>query len=158
MKYVKPKPALEVAKVVRRDPRFDSLCGEFIEKKFHRHYEFVNEMKEDEIKKLNEELKEETDPKKIKKIKYVIQRLKNQLVAEKKRKIAEDKSQKEKQEVIDALKQGRKPFFQKKSDKKKEELKKKFDTLKKEGRLDQYMAKKRKHNTQKDRKYIPETS
>ena len=34
-------------------------------------------------------------------------------------------------------------------------MKEKFDNLKKDGRLDQYMAKKRKHNAQRDRKSMP---
>jgi hypothetical protein len=34
-------------------------------------------------------------------------------------------------------------------------LKEKFDSLKEEGRLDQYMAKKRKHNAQRDRRHMP---
>ena len=43
--------------------------------KFYRNYEFVNKMKEDEVKKLKEELKEETNPRRVEKIKYLIQRM-----------------------------------------------------------------------------------
>ena len=35
-------------------------------------------------------------------------------------------------------------------------LKDKFDKLKEDGNLERYMAKKRKHNAQRDRKYLPE--
>ena len=38
---------------------------------------------------------------------------------------------------------------------KERDLREKFDSLKKVGRLDQYMAKKRKHNTQRDRRRMP---
>ena len=37
-------------------------------------------------------------------------------------------------------------------------MKEKFEKLKKDGKLDQYMAKKRKHNAQRDRKYLPAKS
>lgn len=43
--------------------------------KFHRNYEFVHKMKEKEVEKLKEELQEETNPRKVEKIKYLIQRM-----------------------------------------------------------------------------------
>lgn len=80
----------------------------------------------------------------------------------------------ERQQTIDALREGKTPYFVSKgtSDvvnyledvfnlifcagaKREEELKEKFDNLKKDGRLEKYMAKKRKHNSQRDRKYMP---
>lgn len=40
--------------------------------------------------------------------------------------------------------------------KKEKMMREKFDKLKSEGKLGQYMAKKRKHNAQRDRKYLPQ--
>jgi len=97
----------------------------------------------------------ESNPKQIEKIKYLIQRTENQLKADKKRKEDEQKQLAEKQEAIDAYKQGKTPYFLSKGAKREKELKEKFDNLKKDGRLDKYMAKKRKHNSQRDRKYMP---
>ena len=86
--------------------------------------------------KLKDELKEETIPRKIDKIKYLIQRMvskgsleglilvwyilkdviffshqENQLREEKKRKVEEEKKKEEKQLTIDALNQGKMPYF-----------------------------------------------
>nr|CAG4637376.1 EOG090X0E8U [Ceriodaphnia reticulata]SVE73211.1 EOG090X0E8U [Ceriodaphnia reticulata] len=152
---IETKAAVQVAKVFKNDPRFDNLCGEFHEKKFNRNYEFVSKMKEDEVKKLKEELKEETNPRRVEKIKYLIQRMENQIRSEKKRKEEEQKMEEERQVTIDALKQGKNPYFATKSIRKEKDLREKFDSLKKDGRLDQYMAKKRKHNTQRDRRHMP---
>ena len=47
----------------------------YLWQKFYKHYDFVNKMKEDEVEKLKEELKEETNPRRAEKIKYLIQRM-----------------------------------------------------------------------------------
>nr|CAG4635087.1 EOG090X0E8U [Alona affinis] len=152
---IEVKQAIQVPKVFKNDPRFDNLCGEFHEKKFHRNYEFVNKMKEEEVAKLKEEIKEEANPRRVEKMKYLIQRMENQIRAEKKRKEEEEKEAAERQTTIEALKQGINPHFASKSMRKEKEMKDKFEHLKKDGRLDQYMAKKRKHNAQRDRKSMP---
>ena len=78
----------------KRDPRFDSLCGDYDEKVtqpftfyvasyvtvnlffqlFKQNYKFVDGVKANERKKLEQELEEEKDPERIKQIKYLIQR------------------------------------------------------------------------------------
>lgn len=92
------------------------------------------------------------------------------------RKLEEEKQEEEKQITIDALKEGKSPYFATKGNwkhlinlkplfnylnfklsaaRKERNLKEKFDSLKEEGRLNQYMAKKRKHNAQRDRRHMP---
>lgn len=58
-----------------RDPRFDPLCGEFDNKKFNKSYKFIDEIKKKEYQTLKKELKDTEDPKKIAKIKYLMQRM-----------------------------------------------------------------------------------
>nr|CAG4638756.1 EOG090X0E8U [Cyclestheria hislopi] len=152
----KLKPAIDVPKSFRRDPRFDPLCGDYSENKFHRHYEFVYEMKEEELEKLKEQLKEETDPKKIQKIKYLIERIKNQLSIEKKRKEELEKKKLERDSQIAAMKEGKSPHFTTKRELRMKSLKEKFHKLKEEGKLDSYMAKKRKRIAQKEKKRMPD--
>nr|CAG4648905.1 EOG090X0E8U [Polyphemus pediculus] len=152
---IEKKVAIQVPKVFKNDPRFDSLCGEFQERKFNRNYEFIYKMKEEEIDKLKEELKEEPNPRRTEKIKYLIQRLENQLRAEKQRKEAEAKLYEERSAQIEALKEGKTPHFDSKFVKQDKMHKEKFENLKKDGKLDRYVAKKRKHNAQRDRKFMP---
>jgi ribosomal RNA-processing protein 36 len=54
-----------------------------------------------------------------------------------------------------AVAAGKKPFFLKKSDKRKRELMAKYEELKDSGRLDKFMAKRRKKNASKDHRYVP---
>nr|CAG4650509.1 EOG090X0E8U [Sida crystallina] len=152
---IEAKVAIQVPKVFHNDPRFDALCGEFHERKFHKNYEFVYKMKVKEVTKLKEELKEETNPKRVEKIKYLIQRMENQIRAEQKRKEEEEKQFEERQLQIDAMNQGISPYFASKTAQKEKTLKEKFNRLKDEGKLERYMAKRRKHNAQRDRKHMP---
>lgn len=54
-----------------------------------------------------------------------------------------------------AVKAGKKPFFLKKSAKRRAELVAKYEDLKKAGRLEKYLAKRRRKNAAKDHRYIP---
>ena len=67
---VKPSNKKEV-----RDPRFDSLCGEYDDKIFKASYKFVDDIKAKELIELKKQLKDEEDPDKISQIKYLIQRM-----------------------------------------------------------------------------------
>ena len=59
----------------KRDPRFDSLCGEFDDKIFRDSYKFVDDIKTKEKEQLKKELKETEDPERVAQIKYLIQRM-----------------------------------------------------------------------------------
>ncbi|KMR05008.1 ribosomal rna processing 36-like protein [Lasius niger] len=145
------KELVSVKKVVARDPRFDSLCGTFDEKAFKHSYAFINDLRENDLKTLQNELKEATDPKTKKKINYLIQRLENQLREAKKRKEKEEKKQEEKKEVLESIKRGEKPVFKKKSEKKVLNLVSQYEELKNKGKLKKHIQRLRKKNKHKDR-------
>lgn len=108
------REVVQVKNYVPRDPRFDNLCGIYDPKKFKRNYMFINDIKENDIKELKKKLVESRDPKEIKKIKYLIQRLENQLREEKRRNMKEQKEYAEKKEIIEAIRRGEKPVYRKK--------------------------------------------
>lgn len=64
-----------VKKIVPRDPRFDPLCGSYDEKSFKSNYKFINDLKKNEKKQLQDELEKTEDPERRNKIKLLIQRL-----------------------------------------------------------------------------------
>lgn len=101
-------------KIEHRDPRFDELCGTFDEKAFKHSYAFVNELRENDLEALKTELKHTTDEKTVKKIKYLIQRLENQLREERRQKQKKEKQNLEKKEILESIKRGEKPVFKKK--------------------------------------------
>lgn len=105
---------IQVKKHIPRDPRFDSLCGNFNEKAFNNAYGFINEIKENNLITLKSELGRTNDPRVIKKITYLIQRLENQLREQKRKTAREEKKVEEKRSIIRAIKSGQKPSFKKK--------------------------------------------
>ncbi|XP_071868839.1 ribosomal RNA processing protein 36 homolog [Bombus fervidus] len=142
---------VQVKKFIPRDPRFDSLCGTYDPKRFKRNYSFINEIKENDIKELKKELTKSKDPKKIKKIKYLIQRLENQLREEKRRNLEEQKVYEEKKEIVEAIRRGEKPVFKKKSEKRILNLISQYEELKNSGKLKKHIQRLRKKNQQKKR-------
>lgn len=114
-RWSKFKEVIPVKKNIPRDPRFDSLCGTYNEKAFKNAYSFLTEVKKNDLAALKEELnKNAEDPKAVKKIKYLIQRLENQIREEGRRKEADEKKQLEKREIIETIKSGEKPKFKRK--------------------------------------------
>lgn len=62
-------------KSVSRDPRFDPLCGQFDDKSFKSNYKFVDKIRQNEINRLETELKSCRDPERKSTIKLLIQRM-----------------------------------------------------------------------------------
>ncbi len=56
------------------------------------------------------------------------------------------------------MRAGKKPFYLKKADRRRAELVAKYEELKSSGRLERYMAKRRKKNAAKDHRYVPRAS
>jgi len=146
------REVVQVAKVQKRDPRFDPLCGEFDEKLFKDNYKFVNEIKSQDLTFLKKQLREEEDPERRKSIKYLIQRTENQLRQEAQNKMKEEQEAAEKNEKKEQLQSGVKPFYISKSKQKEIKLVDQYEKLKESGGLDKYIRKKTKKNLVKDRK------
>jgi ribosomal RNA-processing protein 36 len=56
-----------------------------------------------------------------------------------------------------AVKDGKKPFYLKKSEQRRLELVAKYEELKGSGKLEKYLEKRRKKNAAKDHRYLPST-
>ncbi|KAG8036943.1 hypothetical protein G9C98_004265 [Cotesia typhae] len=143
---------IPVKKPVARDPRFDKLCGEFNERAFRKSYSFVSQLKENDIKALKKELKVSKDPEEIKKIKFLIQRLENQLREERKVQKRKEAEEAEKKQIADAIKRGEQPVFRKKSEKKIIDLVSQYKELKSSGKLQKHIERLKKKRLSKDRK------
>lgn len=148
------RDVFNVKKQVRRDPRFDNLSGEYNDMIFQESYSFLDEIKKKEKMELKKQMKKETDEKKRTKIKVLISKIDNQEKEKHKKEMREKNKKIMKQEIIDKLKEGKKPYFLKKSERKKLELIEQYKQLKKSGKLEKYMQKKRKKNTSRDSKFL----
>ncbi|XP_046992211.1 ribosomal RNA processing protein 36 homolog isoform X2 [Schistocerca americana] len=143
---------------VGRDPRFDPLCGTFNDETFKNAYSFVNEIRDKEKEQLKNELEKETNTAKKEKIKYILQRMENQDREERRHKEKLEKLKLERQEQIEMLKQGKKPWFKKKSERRVLQLVDQYEELKKKGKLQKHIEKQRKKSAHVARKKLPDLS
>ncbi|KFB47067.1 AGAP002333-PA-like protein [Anopheles sinensis] len=153
-------PALGMAKNKRlttegpRDPRFDSKHGYFSGRQFRKNYSFINELRQKELKKLKHNLDNATDPEEADKIKFVIQRTQNQIHEYKKQKALDEGRMLEKQQARQAIQEGKRPFYERKSTKQAKALVEQYDKLKETGQLAKHIDKRRRKVTGKDRKKL----
>lgn len=149
---VKPVFHTKPAKQTSLDPRFSSLYGKFNKKHFDNTYGFLTDMRKNERKQLEKMLSKETDSKKVENIKYLIQRMKNQDMEEERRNKRLEREENERQEQIKALESGQRPHFKTKYEKKIVDLVDKYTALKKTGKVQKFIEKKRKQEAIKEKK------
>uniref|UniRef100_A0A672NFM0 rRNA biogenesis protein RRP36 n=1 Tax=Sinocyclocheilus grahami TaxID=75366 RepID=A0A672NFM0_SINGR len=144
------RKVVPVKKMIPRDPRFDDLSGEYKPDIFSQTYKFINDIRQKETK-VCENLKCLTDS-----CLFSLYALfENQQRARQRQEHEREKELHFKQKQRELVGQGHKPFYLKKSDKKKLELAEKYSELKKSGKLENFLSKKRKRNATKDRKKLP---
>ncbi|KAG2192676.1 hypothetical protein INT46_006827 [Mucor plumbeus] len=138
----------------RRDPRFDKLSGQLNQDLFEKSYNFLNDYKKSEIDMLKESIKKEQDEEKQEHMKGLLLKMvsSDKQDQEKKRKQALLRDRK-KQEA-ELVKQGKTPYFLKRSEKRKLDLMDRYDKLGAKS-VDRILEKRRKRNTTKDRKHLP---
>lgn len=116
----KPVPrfreVVEVPKIVRRDPRFESLSGKFDDTQFRKNYRFLNEYREQEIKQLKEQIGKARDPIEVAKLKKECQSLESKHNAAKKKEFEKNVIKEAERAEREQVKQGKKPFYLKKGE------------------------------------------
>ncbi|GIY10262.1 ribosomal RNA processing protein 36-like protein [Caerostris darwini] len=135
------------------DPRFDESAGSFDNNEFEENYSFIRDIKKREKQELEKELKhlEDNAPRK-KEILYLLKRMKNQETTKKLLDKQKQERLQKQNEIMEAAKEGKKPYIPKKSDMKMQRLVESYQTLKKSGKLEKYLEKKRRKQFSKDKK------
>ncbi|XP_008417797.1 ribosomal RNA processing protein 36 homolog [Poecilia reticulata] len=150
------RQVIPAKKSTRRDPRFDSLSGEYKPEIFEKTYKFITDLKHKEKEVIKKQLKKTKTDHKKEKLQFLLKRLDNQ---ERVRLIQEQQRERElqfKKQQRERASRGERPFFLKKSEKKKLQLAEKYQELKKSGKLENFLSKKRKRNAGKDHRKLPE--
>jgi ribosomal RNA-processing protein 36 len=138
------------------DPRFSDANGELSDKHFYKNYDFLNEYQSSEITKLNKAIKKTKSFERRTQLKEEA-RSRSQNLSERKRAMAvQDKMDEIYREEKAKVAQGKKAYFLKRADKKAIAMDVKFDELKKDGKLKDYMEKRRTKNAKLDRRWMPE--
>jgi len=149
------RQVIPVKKQMSRDPRFDELSGTFNQEMFDKAYSFLNDVKANEKKQLKKEFQKTKDPERKQQVDSLLKRMEHQDAAKKSADAKREAERKRKKAELELVKQGKRPFYLKKSEKKKLELAEKFKTLKSSGKLEHYLKKKGKKATSKERKKMP---
>ncbi|XP_016472878.1 uncharacterized protein LOC107794852 [Nicotiana tabacum] len=147
---------IQVPKKVTRDPRFEPLCGQLNEEGFKKRYNFLYE---DDLPAEKEDLKKQmrksNDPEEVGELKnritWIDKQLKSAGVKHTESEILSEHKKKERE----AAKQGKQPYYLKKSEIRKRKLVEKYKELKASGKLEAYIEKKRRKNASKDHRYLP---
>lgn len=140
--------------VAWRDPRFDVKCGEFVDREFRSNYKFVHDMKENELNDLKKKLKGCKEDEEKKNLKFLIQKMENQKNALEKKEMKDKMMLEQKERIAKDREEGKMPYYAKKSEKRADELVKKYEELKESGRLQKHIQKHRKKNASKQRKKL----
>lgn len=139
-----------------RDPRFDDLCGTFDKDLFDKGYGFIKEIRDEDERDLKKFVKSSKEEEKVEEAKQKLKAMKRTSREQTQEKKVDDKLKSMKKAELAAVKEGKKkPFFLKKSERKKLSLAEKFKELKQNGKLEKYMEKKRKRNAAKLKKALP---
>jgi ribosomal RNA-processing protein 36 len=170
------RSVIDVPKNIARDPRFDPLGGPADREKIRKNYKFLDDYVDSEIKELKTALKGQKLPgedqgsqqKRNKKSKkraklspeeiIVLKKELTQKESKRATQLARDRElevQKEhRKQERDLVKQGKKPFFLKKSEVKKQVLVRRFEGMG-EGKREKVMEKKRRKMAAKERRNMP---
>jgi len=138
-----------------RDPRFDELSGPFNEHLFKKSFSFLDELKNKEIEDLRKQLKREKEPEEQTKINKAISILTQRMAAEKRKEEHDSLRSTLRKTERNAIAKGKKPYYLKKSMERKQEMVEKFNQLKKENKLESFMAKRLAKNAKKDHRLLP---
>ncbi|KAJ2955257.1 hypothetical protein NQZ79_g8714 [Umbelopsis isabellina] len=148
------REVVELPAAKRRDPRFDQMSGKLNQDLFEKSYDFLDKYKQDEEQMLKAEMLKEKDPEEKERLQQVLLRMVSQRNATKDAKRKQALQRERKRTEQDLVKQGKKPFYLKKSDQKKLELIDKFKQLG-DKNVDKILEKRRKRNATKEHKKVP---
>lgn len=147
------REVFQAKRKVKQDPRFDARAGDYNERAFRESYSFVNDIRSRERQELVKMVQEEKDLQQRMKLKGLLQKMENQEATEKMKSLKDRLDDQYSQFLADNRES--KPLFLNKTARRKIELAERFKLLKKAGKLDKYLEKRRKKNVQKERKKLP---
>eukprot|EP01027_Heterolobosea_sp_BB2_P003965 GEZU01005963.1.p1 GENE.GEZU01005963.1~~GEZU01005963.1.p1 ORF type:complete len:180 (-),score=66.28 GEZU01005963.1:111-650(-) len=145
-----------------RDPRFDNLSGALHQSQFEASYSFLKEMRKEEMAQLKEKLSKmkkagNANTEEFKEIQREYNRMLSLASEAKRANIAKKARKQIRQEEMELVAMGKKPYYFKKSDEKKLVNKLVYEELKKEnpGKVKKLIAKKQKRVASKVKRYRP---
>jgi ribosomal RNA-processing protein 36 len=159
---------------VVRDPRFEVLsAGPLVAAAFDKRYDFLKDKRENELAELKDSLRRDAalraktarqrsgakqrvmDDAERAEAQATLTRMQQERAKEERLRSERELTQEVRKKERELVAKGKQPFFLHKSELKKLELAKRFDKLDEAGQLDRFMEKRRKRNSQKERRMLP---
>ncbi|KAK9455130.1 hypothetical protein V1511DRAFT_499551 [Dipodascopsis uninucleata] len=145
---------VETPKIARRDPRFESLSGKFNEAQFRKNYSFIDNYREQELKELGEQIKKTKNLDDAERLMKQYQSLESKLQTSKRKEFEHRVLKEYEAKERELVKQGKRPFYLKRADKRKLVLTEKFAQMKKSD-VTKAIQKRRKKVASKEKKRLP---
>lgn len=137
-----------------RDPRFEPLGGPSNQETANKNYSFLNDYRDSEIVRLKSLIRQTTDASSKDQLKCSLLRMESRKKAQQLKDQHSEIQRAHRAKEKEMVKQGKKPFYLKKGEQKKMALLKRFEAIKGK-RLDKVIERRRKKNTQKERRDMP---
>ncbi|KAL0944104.1 rRNA processing protein [Colletotrichum truncatum] len=147
------REVIAVPKMEVRDPRFDPLSGPVDEAKAKKAYAFLDKYRADEMKELRGEIKKTKDPVKKEEMKRLLLSMESKIKARERKEREQELITEHKRREKELVKQGKQPFYLKKSEQKKRLLMDQFAGMKKR-QVDRTIERKRKKVVARERKEL----
>jgi len=170
---VAPPPTSEAPlrkkRPVARDPRFSDLSGPLNMDRFRASYSFLDDIREREKDVLQQTIKQQSwggkkrrkaapklSDREVQEAQNVLKSMRQQdSLRQRRGELIDMKRELKQQEKKNIVETGKKPFFYSEGKVKQLLMKKKYEELKKQGKVDAFVKKKRKRQAAKDRKLLP---
>ncbi|CAM9432056.1 unnamed protein product [Chrysoparadoxa australica] len=149
------REVIEPTRKKGRDPRFAGHAGKASYNIFRKSYAFLDEYQDREIAELQKGLKKEKDKTRAGEMKRLLGKMQQERSERQRADQLTSVLQEKKRAERKAVAEGKNPFFLKGSEKRKIALELRYNQLKEDGKLRKFVEKKRKRNSQKDRRWLP---
>lgn len=150
------RQAVDVKKPTFRDPRFDSITGpKPDENAIKKRYAFLDDYKKSEMAELRDAIKKTKSEADKEKLKKKLTSMESQQKTQERKDQQQNVQREHKKKERELIKQGKQPFFLKKSEQKQLALVERFQNMKSKDR-DRAIERRRKKATAKERKNMPD--
>ncbi|KAJ3063719.1 rRNA biogenesis protein rrp36 [Rhizoclosmatium hyalinum] len=138
-----------------RDPRFNKFSGKFNEGLFKRSYGFLEDYEKNEIEELRKKVVKTKDASEKEELERDLQRRVSKQIQKQKEEKQKNIQRQWKKSEMEAVKQGKKAFYLKKSDKEKLALYEQYKKLGEGKGVDKFLEKRRKKNSASEKRFLP---
>lgn len=148
------REVISVAKVLPRDPRFSAASGVIDEVRARKAYAFLDEYRDSEMAQLKASMKKSKSAGEKEELARTLKSMQSRKEAQARRDAEHDLIAQHRRQEKELVAQGKKPFYLKKSEQKKQLLLDRFAGMKKK-QVDRTIERRRKKLTARERKNMP---